>query len=162
MSQLTCHNHACDCDIGTKTISGNVTSHMSQHLSRCEKAPKKQFLGGGPTTHIQVVWQGPKSFKIFLLFKQNPFFHFLKLLIFVVFGCWRSDKWCYQRQQKSDHNENNDDDTNDKCIRIYRLSGKVPNPLKYFCRFKQNPFFHFLKLLIFVVFGCWRSDKWCY
>ena len=73
MSHLTCHNIW----VGVK------------------KLQKSSSWGGGPTTHIQVVWQGPKSFKIFLLFKQNPFFHFLKLLIFVVFGCWRSDKWCY-------------------------------------------------------------------
>ena len=30
MSQLTCHNQASDCDIGPKTVPGNVTTHMSQ------------------------------------------------------------------------------------------------------------------------------------
>ena len=30
MSQLSCHNQGYDCDIGPKTVPGNVTTHMSQ------------------------------------------------------------------------------------------------------------------------------------
>ena len=121
MSQLTCHNQGSDCDIGPKTVPGNVTTLMPQPgvwLWHWPKDCSRQCHNSHVTITRVIVTLAQRLFQAMSHLTCHNIWVGVKKL-------QKSSSWGGVRP------------------RIYRLSGKVPNPLKYFCFSSKIHFFIF-------------------